>query len=161
VPITDAGNISNCKGEQVSFRNSQQLSTYAVAFGMSRSGHSYDCSKEFRHGCLAVGSQTSNFRVNQQALAVSELDTWHFTIRELVPEQFVLDSWETRSGRLAAFAACGIFISVFSFSHLIGVGNYNYMAGERSWLHESAKVLAQALALSQISFAPIYLSRTV
>jgi len=37
-------------------------------------------------------------------------------------------------GRLAAFAACGIFISVFSFSHLTSVGNYNYMA---PYAHES------------------------
>ena len=29
-------------------------------------------------------------------------------------------------GRLAAFAAMTVFISVFSFSHLLGVGNYNY-----------------------------------
>jgi hypothetical protein len=31
-------------------------------------------------------------------------------------------------GRLAAFAACGIFISVFSFCHLNSIGNYNYVA---------------------------------
>jgi hypothetical protein len=31
-------------------------------------------------------------------------------------------------GRLGAFAACAVFISVFSFSHLTSVGNYNYAA---------------------------------
>ena len=31
-------------------------------------------------------------------------------------------------GRLGAFAACAVFISVFSFSHLTAVGNYNYAA---------------------------------
>lgn len=31
-------------------------------------------------------------------------------------------------GWFAAFAACGIFISIFSFSHLNSVGNYNYAA---------------------------------
>jgi hypothetical protein len=29
-------------------------------------------------------------------------------------------------GRLGAFAACAVFISVFSFSHLTSIGNYNY-----------------------------------
>ncbi len=31
-------------------------------------------------------------------------------------------------GRLGAFAACGVFIAVFSFSHLTSIGNYNYAA---------------------------------
>jgi len=31
-------------------------------------------------------------------------------------------------GRLGAFAACAVFISIFSFSHLTSVGNYNYAA---------------------------------
>jgi hypothetical protein len=31
-------------------------------------------------------------------------------------------------GPLGAFAACAVFISVFSFSHLTSVGNYNYAA---------------------------------
>ncbi len=31
-------------------------------------------------------------------------------------------------GRLGAWAACAVFISVFSFSHLTSVGNYNYAA---------------------------------
>ena len=31
-------------------------------------------------------------------------------------------------GRLGAFAACAVFISVFSFSHLTSIGNYNYAA---------------------------------
>jgi hypothetical protein len=31
-------------------------------------------------------------------------------------------------GWLGAFAACGVFIAVFSFSHLTSVGNYNYAA---------------------------------
>ncbi|HZV35415.1 MAG TPA: hypothetical protein VFB72_12655 [Verrucomicrobiae bacterium] len=30
-------------------------------------------------------------------------------------------------GRLAAFASLAVFISVFSFSHLLGVGNYNFV----------------------------------
>src|SRR5580658_3261335 len=37
-------------------------------------------------------------------------------------------------GRLGAFAACAVFISVFSFSHLTSVGNYNYAA---PYAHES------------------------
>jgi hypothetical protein len=37
-------------------------------------------------------------------------------------------------GRLGAFAACAAFISVFSFSHLTSVGNYNYAA---PYAHES------------------------
>jgi hypothetical protein len=37
-------------------------------------------------------------------------------------------------GRLGAFAACATFISVFSFSHLTSVGNYNYAA---PYAHES------------------------
>jgi hypothetical protein len=37
-------------------------------------------------------------------------------------------------GRLGAFAACGVFIAVFSFSHLTSVGNYNYVA---PYSHES------------------------
>ncbi|HEX3989400.1 MAG TPA: hypothetical protein VHZ30_08200, partial [Verrucomicrobiae bacterium] len=31
-------------------------------------------------------------------------------------------------GRLGAFAACAVFIAVFSFSHLTSIGNYNYAA---------------------------------
>jgi hypothetical protein len=31
-------------------------------------------------------------------------------------------------GWVGAFAACGVFISVFSFSHLTSIGNYNYAA---------------------------------
>jgi len=30
-------------------------------------------------------------------------------------------------GRLAAFVSCVVFVSVFSFSHLVGIGNYNYI----------------------------------
>ncbi|MGA2053157.1 MAG: hypothetical protein ABSH19_07590 [Opitutales bacterium] len=30
-------------------------------------------------------------------------------------------------GRLAAFVSCAVFISVFSFSHLVGIGNYNFV----------------------------------
>jgi hypothetical protein len=37
-------------------------------------------------------------------------------------------------GRLGAFAACGVFIAVFSFSHLTSIGNYNYAA---PYSHES------------------------
>jgi hypothetical protein len=37
-------------------------------------------------------------------------------------------------GRLGAFAACGVFIAVFSFSHLTSTGNYNYAA---PYSHES------------------------
>ncbi len=37
-------------------------------------------------------------------------------------------------GWLGAFAACGVFIAVFSFSHLTSVGNYNYAA---PYSHES------------------------
>jgi hypothetical protein len=37
-------------------------------------------------------------------------------------------------GRVGAFAACGAFISVFSFSHLTSIGNYNYAA---PYAHES------------------------
>jgi hypothetical protein len=37
-------------------------------------------------------------------------------------------------GRLGAFAACGVFIAVFSFSHLTSVGNYNYAS---PYSHES------------------------
>ena len=37
-------------------------------------------------------------------------------------------------GWLGAFAACAVFISVFSFSHLTSVGNYNYAA---PYSHES------------------------
>ena len=37
-------------------------------------------------------------------------------------------------GRLGAFAACGVFIAVFSFSHLTSVANYNYAA---PYSHES------------------------
>jgi hypothetical protein len=38
-------------------------------------------------------------------------------------------------GRLGAFSACAVFISVFSFSHLTSVGNYNYAA---PYAHEVA-----------------------
>jgi hypothetical protein len=37
-------------------------------------------------------------------------------------------------GRMGAFAACGVFIAVFSFSHLTSIGNYNYVA---PYSHES------------------------
>lgn len=37
-------------------------------------------------------------------------------------------------GWLAAFAACGVFVSIFSFSHLTSTGNYNYAA---PYSHES------------------------
>lgn len=37
-------------------------------------------------------------------------------------------------GRLGAFAACGVFIAVFSFSHLNSIGNYNYAS---PYSHES------------------------
>lgn len=37
-------------------------------------------------------------------------------------------------GRLGAFAACGVFIAVFSFSHLTSIGNYNYAS---PYSHES------------------------
>ncbi len=37
-------------------------------------------------------------------------------------------------GRLGASAACGVFIAVFSFSHLTSTGNYNYAA---PYAHES------------------------
>jgi hypothetical protein len=37
-------------------------------------------------------------------------------------------------GRLGAVAACGVFVAVFSFSHLTSIGNYNYIA---PYSHES------------------------
>jgi hypothetical protein len=37
-------------------------------------------------------------------------------------------------GWLGAFAACGVFIAMFSFSHLTSIGNYNYAA---PYSHES------------------------
>jgi hypothetical protein len=51
-------------------------------------------------------------------------------------------------GRLAAFAATAVFISVFSFSHLLGVGNYNFVtpyAAEAS--HGMLLILATAFVV--------------
>jgi hypothetical protein len=53
-------------------------------------------------------------------------------------------------GWRGAFAACATFISVFSFSHLLGVGNYNYAtpyAGEA--VHGMALLLASALIINK------------
>ena len=47
-------------------------------------------------------------------------------------------------GRLSASVACAIFVAVFSFSHLVGIGNYNYAA---PYAHEVTHGMALTLLL--------------
>jgi hypothetical protein len=65
---------------------------------------------------------------------------------------FAMGYWACRMawGRLGAFAAMAVFVSVFSFSHLLGVGNYNFVtpyAAEAS--HGIALMLATVLILGK------------
>jgi len=46
--------------------------------------------------------------------------------------------------RFAAFVACVVFVSVFSFSHLVGIGNYNYIT---PYAHEATHGILLVLLL--------------
>lgn len=47
-------------------------------------------------------------------------------------------------GRLAAFVSCVVFVSVFSFSHLVGIGNYNFIT---PYAHEATHGILLILLL--------------
>jgi hypothetical protein len=47
-------------------------------------------------------------------------------------------------GRLAAFVSCAVFVSVFSFSHLVGIGNYNFIT---PYAHEATHGILLTLLL--------------
>ena len=58
----------------------------------------------------------------------------------------VRDGW----GRWAAFAACAFFIGVFSFSHLVGIDNYNFLTPySHEMTHGTLLLLCLILALRQ------------
>jgi 4-amino-4-deoxy-L-arabinose transferase-like glycosyltransferase len=46
--------------------------------------------------------------------------------------------------RLAAFVCCAVFVSVFSFSHLVGIGNYNFIT---PYAHEATHGILLVLLL--------------
>lgn len=55
-------------------------------------------------------------------------------------------------GRLAALAGTACFISVFSFSHLVGIGNYNYVT---PYAHEATHGILQLLSLTAALLAAL------
>jgi hypothetical protein len=54
-------------------------------------------------------------------------------------------------GRWAAFASCAFFVGVFSFSHLVGIDNYNFLTPySHEMTHGTLLILCLALALRQV-----------